>query len=436
MMFIARFVLLCSVVASPADGLSLVRRVGPGIEDVFVEALTEERDPPEPILQLREKVKVFLLYADPANDTRHSWRNAGDTKMIREGISMHPFIEMVGEGPGDTLESKQAAEQADFILYLMWGDGDREKCGGTPYCPDLMREKLMPKEKLAVLDFSDGPMRLPFTPPCHVVFKRSLVRKVDGSFANVSGSCGYNSKQPCFPFDYAIRPDNYQELTSKSLSQDRNISVAYLIQDYGNLNETLIAKVSAARVRVKQWLREMDLPSTAVVGYARKSNEKFRNADLVVVADPAGYEGQHAIYEALGNGAVVMANQRWVPMEFPLEEGKHVHYFDICNTEDAKQAFQHKLRELLAQSTEERNAFRLRAWQHSLRYHQAANRVDYVVKTMLEWRGKTPIIPEALRVRPDDSSLQYLQSRCIGPTMKLRAEGKWLTTYPYLKGHD
>jgi Ni,Fe-hydrogenase III small subunit len=43
-----------------------------------------------------------------------------------------------------------------------------------------------------------------------------------------------------------------------------------------------------------------------------KVHNTFRHADIVVVADPASYEGQHAIYEAMGNGAIIVANKRWV----------------------------------------------------------------------------------------------------------------------------
>jgi hypothetical protein len=162
----------------------------------------------------------------------------------------------------------------------------------------------------------------------------------------------------------------------------------------------------------------------------------FRHADIVVVADPSEYEGQHSLYEALARGALVLANNRWVPMPFPLKGGKHIHYFDTCSTDNAKRKFQEKVKELLSMPLEEKAALRLRGWKHGLRYHQAANRMDYVVKTMLEWRGKeTLVIPEELRVSPDETSLAYMREQCIEPQRKLRREGTWLTTYPYLSPH-
>merc|ERR1712110_345822 len=181
------------------------------------------------------------------------------------------------------------------------------------------------------------------------------------------------------PLDYAVRPDNYKGLKADTLSQNRKYSVVYLVNPYGGMKENLVAQISSARLRVKQWLHEMDLPDTAVLGYTGNPHEKFRHADVVIVADPAGYEGQHAIYEALGNGAVVMANNRRLPIPFPLEDGKHVHYYDLCDTDAAKKSFQKKVRGLLAQSAKDKAAFRQRAWRYALSHHQAANRMDYIL---------------------------------------------------------
>merc|ERR1712110_820717 len=214
------------------------------------------------------------------------------------------------------------------------------------------------------------------------------------------------------PLDYAVRPDNYKGLKADTLSQNRKYSVVYLVNPYGGMKENLAAQISSARLRVKQWLHEMDLPDTAVLGYTGNPHEKFRHADIVVVADPASYEGQHAIYEALGNGAVVLTNNRWVPMPFPLEAEKHLYYFDVCNTDDAKKAFQDKVKDLITKSPADKSEIRLSGWRHALQYHQAANRVDYVVTTMLEWRGQTPVVPKPLRATPNQSVIADLRERC------------------------
>jgi hypothetical protein len=370
-----KFVFACLALIVPAQG-SLVRVVRKAPIST-TEALTElpaedglapvaagakrdssleEADPPKPVLQLREKVKVYLLFEFEGENKGHMGYDR-DAIMIREGIQMHPFIELVGEGPASTQEQKDAANRADIILYPMMGDVKRDVCSKNS-CP-------VPTEKLAVLDFSDGYHKISYAPPANILFKRSLVKKVDGSFDSVTDKCGYDDPQPCFPLDYAIRPDDYKGLTSNSLSLDRKFPVVYLVQSFEGLPEHTIAKVAAARLRVKKWLSEMDLPHTAFVGATKTSEEKFRHADIVIVVDPSAYEGQHAIYEAVGNGAVVMANQRWVPMPFPLEGGKHVHYFDTCSTDDAKLAFQEKVRELLSQTPEAKKCIQtagMEAW--------------------------------------------------------------------------
>jgi len=402
-----------------------------------------ERDhPPTAILQVKDRVTVYLLFVDDTEGV-NGRRNDRDVLMIREGIKQHPFVEMIGEGPGETEKEIEAASKADFILYPMWGDMREEVCDMREevcnrFCPALIAKHRVPKKRLAVMDFSDGAMKLPWTPPsmAHIIFKRSLVSKYDGSFKDVSNGCGYNSPQPCFPLDYAVRPDNYKGLKAATLSQNRKYSIVYLCQHYGGMSEGLIGQISSARLRVKQWLHLMqsELPDTAFIGYSDNPKDKFRHADIVVVADPGSYEGQHAIYESLGNGAVVLVNNRWVPMPFPLEDGKHVHYFDVCDTDDARRAFQEKVKHLLSQSAEEKTEFRLRAWEHALQYHQAANRVDYIVATMLEWRGKLPVVPKSLRVHPGEKMVSDLRDRCVKPVEKLRQSGVWLDKNPFLRG--
>merc|ERR1712072_634819 len=58
-----------------------------------------EMDPPRPILQLKEKVTVYIMFTDKGGSF-HGRRNDRDVVMMREGIKRHPMIEMIGEGPG------------------------------------------------------------------------------------------------------------------------------------------------------------------------------------------------------------------------------------------------------------------------------------------------------------------------------------------------
>jgi hypothetical protein len=392
---------------------------------------------PTPVLKLKQNATVFLLVntSNTIDGASTGKGNDRDVIMMREGFNQHPFIRLIGEGPGDNPDEVEAAAQADFVLYPMWGDGRYEQCQRS--CVQLIRRKLVPREKLVVLDFSDGHRRLPWNPAslALVTFKRSLISKNDGTYTSTSDGCDYHSVQPCFPLDYAVRPYDYKGLTAASLLDARNISIVFLHAVYHNMPEKFISKVSSARLRVKHWLRTMNLPENVVIGTSRSSHEAFRHADIVIVADPAAYEGQHAIYEALGNGAVVMANYRWVPMPHPFVEGKHVHYFDVCDTKTSRRAFQEKVTKLLAETPQEKARFRLRSWTYAL-HHQAVNRMDYVVSTALEGmeQGSDPKVPTSLQVNVNETERHNMMTRCIAPVMQLRGNGKWIEENPFLKG--
>jgi hypothetical protein len=251
---------------SPAGKLLLQRsRTGFTATETLAPASGDSFQP-QPVLQLKQHMMVYLLYANKDTTVYETDR---DVQLLREGIQMHPFIEKVGEGPGDTEQQKDAANRADFILYLVWDAMSKEKCNES--CPDLLRLKLVPEKKLAVLDWSDGFARLPWMPPAKIIFKRSLVHKTDGSFIEVAEGCRYNDPHPCFPLDYAIRPGDYLGLTSKSVHEERNPSVVFLTEPYDNMREMSINQISAVRLRVKHWLLEMKLPNTSFVGYSHSS---------------------------------------------------------------------------------------------------------------------------------------------------------------------
>ena len=55
-----------------------------------------EADPPQPILQLKKKTTVYILFVDKGGQF-NGRRNDRDTVMMREGINAHPMIEMIGE---------------------------------------------------------------------------------------------------------------------------------------------------------------------------------------------------------------------------------------------------------------------------------------------------------------------------------------------------
>ena len=99
----------------------------------------------------------------------------------------------------------------------------------------------------------------------------------------------------------------------------------------------------------------------------------------------------------------------------------------VCDTPEAKKAFQDLLYRLAAQTAAEKATFRLTGWRRVLSYHQAANRVDYVIRTVIDHIGKERIeVPKELSVDPDDPEIEEGRKRCIRPIEELRSKGEWL----------
>jgi hypothetical protein len=99
----------------------------------------------------------------------------------------------------------------------------------------------------------------------------------------------------------------------------------------------------------------------------------------------------------------------------------------VCDTPAAKKAFQDLLYRLAAQTAAQKGTFRLTGWRHVLSYHQAANRVDYVIRTVIDHIGKERIeVPKELSVDPDDPEIEEGRNRCIRPIEELRKRGEWL----------
>lgn len=398
---------------------------------------------PKAVLYLKKELKVFVLTVE--SDRR---QNDRDVKMIREGIRMHPKLTMAND-----------TASADFVLWCLWGDRNEEvlKVAGAPKDPHLndgeitiANQKKVARHKLLVLDFSDGKMRLPWVGPqaSLAYFKRSMVGKVDGTLTGTAHACSTGDEQPCFPLDYAVRPINFHGLRAETLSNERNISLVFLVDSYKNIGETMIAQVSSARVRVKEWLLELNatakLPQgdgKVIIGYihshgdsgGKKVLNTFRHADVVVVADPSSYEGQHAIYEAMGSGAVILANRRWVPLPDPLVENKHLHFYDACDTAEAKAAFHKLVLHVLTRSKQRQHEMRTAGWSHVISYHQAVNRVDYVLRTVVDAKfdaGSRIIkldVPAELQVSASTAEAKADMKRCVEPVEEMRRKKIWLT---------
>jgi hypothetical protein len=182
--------------------------------------------------------------------------------------------------------------------------------------------------------------------------------------------------------------------------------------------------VDGARTRVSQWVEEYaqargvkNVVGKPVNGASRPTISKdyfgsMHRAQIIVTANPSGWEGDFRLCESLASGALILVDQMYVPRPYPLVHDKHYVVYDNNNKTDL-------FEKLDAYRKDRAQARRvaLNGYIHSMRFHRAANLVDYVfrtlhVKQLLQAEGKLDLIASATTIQagagiPTIASLAY-----------------------------
>ena len=104
--------------------------------------------------------------------------------------------------------------------------------------------------------------------------------------------------------------------------------------------------------------------------------ESMYNAEIVVTANPANWEGDFRLWEALASGALVFVDKISTPVPHPLLHEKNVIFYSTHNKSD----FLTKLHYYLS-NRKPREKIATDGYVHALRYHRTVNMVDYVLKS-------------------------------------------------------
>jgi len=241
---------------------------------------------PEPELQLRKTYSV-AMYTNATNDGQFD----SDYELLREGLKDHPMTELVDDF-GD----------ADYVFTLVYGNSNVDALPAN-----------VPREKIILIDWSDGPMIPPYLFPATndaykntrwaASFKRSYVRKQDGVLEGVDGSCSSN----CFPFAYGVMNQYLEQGTKNAATigdpSARPMSLMCSLRPVfvaPGTDEEIIREYFVARNRVLSWLHDdKSLPQDAMIsqpGSSGLSSEGFNSGiDGSVPVGPAAVSGQSLI---------------------------------------------------------------------------------------------------------------------------------------------
>lgn len=101
------------------------------------------------------------------------------------------------------------------------------------------------------------------------------------------------------------------------------------------------------------------------------------NARIVITANPANWEGDFRLWEALSSGALVFVDELSTPAPYPLVHEKHLIFFSTLNKTD----FINKL-DFYISHPDSAERIANTGYMHALQYHRTVNFIDYVLKTV------------------------------------------------------
>jgi spore maturation protein CgeB len=100
------------------------------------------------------------------------------------------------------------------------------------------------------------------------------------------------------------------------------------------------------------------------------------NAKIIVTVNPANWEGDFRLWEAMASGALVMVDPIFVPHPHPLLDGKHVIFFSNTN----KTSLWEKL-DYYIKNPREARQIAIQGYLHAMKYHRTVSMIDYVLRS-------------------------------------------------------
>jgi len=100
------------------------------------------------------------------------------------------------------------------------------------------------------------------------------------------------------------------------------------------------------------------------------------NAQIIVTVNPANWEGDFRLWEAMCTGALVFVDHLYVPHQYPLVGDRHVVFFDNHNRTDLF----NKLDYYRANPMKAREVA-VTGYLHAMKFHRTVNIIDYVLRS-------------------------------------------------------
>jgi hypothetical protein len=315
-----------------------------------------------PELQLQKKYKIYFCKRPVSYGVRFYF-------LAREGLLLHPNVQLL---------PLAEIQQADYVVYLPGSaPWHKSECNSTSFA-----------SKLIVLDeFDDHPLFTPTgnreeyiqrygamkNPWYALYFKRSFVRRDDGVFKGYPHLHQYQMYPMVYAVAEAYIPHRFQK--------DRTLEILCTLRG---------SKEMSTRLRVQNWVGEygtlrniggkkvisgqVDYESRTTI--SRKYFENMYNAKIIVTVNPAWWEGDFRLWEAMGSGALIFVDPIFVPHAYPLLDKEHVIFFSNQNKTDLFTKL-----DFYRSHPEEARRVAQNGYLHAMKYHRTVNLMDYILRT-------------------------------------------------------
>jgi hypothetical protein len=396
-----------------------------------------------------------LLLVDEANREQHQRKqwvaslfpllsDAGSTReweTINSGIEAHPNLRRVPLSQNHS---------ADFVIWVL---------GASGQFPPSRRN--CPASKLVIVDLGDIHYMLPKThfdldatkpydQGYHLYFKRSWVQRTwgshDGVLTSVSATQANGTHQRgVFPFSYGV----IDRLVAAAATTGPSARVHPIVCTLRGC-PICVTKSEAERrwawqapvdirLQVLGWVKEAVAARTelrggsgSIVGEVNKGGRgdargdyvnnmvyfnMMRAAGVVVTANPASWEGDTRLWEALMSGALVMCDQMYTPLHRPLIHGTHLVYYTATNKTDFITKLEYYTIDPRGQ--DEARRIGVQGREYAMRWHRSVSRIDYILSVVENYHDKPADSPAG--TLPKDTRLKRM--RFGGTTTG--AHGEW-----------
>lgn len=308
----------------------------------------------QPYIQLKKNFNVYYC--------KHKGQGVRFYYLVREGLLLHPRIRMV-----------KKPKDADVIVYLSvsspWKGSECNK-------PEL-------RTKTVVMDEGDYPQLFETGDREKVgdfalYFKRSYVTRRKGVF---KGYMHYIKRVDVLPMSYSIA-DAYVRNSFNTIA-NRDIDILCTLRGAKGFDPT--------RMKVRQWVEEYGKArgvkkcSTGEVNQESRRTiskgyfNKMQSSKIIVTSNPSDWEGDFRLCEALASGALVLVDQMYTPRQYEFITDKHLVIYDINNKTDL---FEKLDLYRIGEKKEMARKVAVGGYLHAMRYHRAANLIDYVFRTL------------------------------------------------------